>query len=139
MSDIEVILNELDENGIDVDDYTFEKLRAVSICQDGICSIGIDMQKIETAADLKSVLLHEQGHCETHTFYNEQTSQLMRGKLERRADKYVADNKITSYMIRAASIKEGITDLWEFAEYFGVTDDYMKRIMNIHFDMDFLD
>ncbi|MCL2636927.1 MAG: hypothetical protein FWD48_01015 [Oscillospiraceae bacterium] len=140
MNDIEVIINELDESGIDIDDFQFEDIRAVSICQeDGARSIGLDKRQFETSAELKSVLLHEQGHCETHTFYNASTSPLMRGKLERRADRYVTENKITKYDIVKANKREGLTEIWEFAEHFGVTVEYMKRIMNIHFQMEFME
>jgi hypothetical protein len=42
-------------------------------------------------------------------------------------------------MIDLAHIREGLIEVWEFAEHFGVTVDYMKRLMNIHFNMDFMD
>jgi hypothetical protein len=138
MNDIEVIIDDLHSNGIDVDDFMFDKIRAVSICEKGgKLSIGIDKRKFETTEDLKSILLHERGHCSTHTFYNQSTTIEMRGKLERRADRYVAENDITNFMIHKAHIDEGLTEAWEFAEHFGVTVEYMKRILNIHFQMEF--
>jgi hypothetical protein len=140
MTDIEGIYDELYNSGIDVFNMEFEKIKAASLCDaEGDRSIAIDNSKLDSDADLKTVLLHEQGHCETHTFYSVNTDELMRGKLERRADRFVAENKITKYDIARANRCEGLVEAWEFAEHFGVTVDYMKRLMNIHFQMEFMD
>jgi hypothetical protein len=142
MNDIEVIYDEITESGNYIIEKSIEKedLKAYAICDhEGDCLVVMDKYKLDSFAEHKSAALHEQGHCETHTFYNEQTSPIMRGKLERRADKYVAENKITKYDIVKANKREGLVEIWEFAEHFGVTVEYMKRLMWIHFQMEFME
>lgn len=56
-----------------------------------------------------------------------------------RADKWVAENKITKEKIDYANRKAGCTELSEFAEYFNVTKEYMKRMLKIHYNIDYMD
>jgi hypothetical protein len=139
MTDIERLYEEIEDSGVVIINFC-KRHKAMAVCDaDGYCSIGIDENKIKSQAEHKSILLHERGHCSTHTFYNQSTPVEMRGKLERRADRYVAENDITKFMIHKAHIDDGLTEAWEFAEHFGVTVEYMKRILNIHFQMEFLE
>jgi hypothetical protein len=139
MTDVEEIINELSESGVDLFEMPLDKIKAASVCDDnGNRIIGVDIKKFDCSAEIKTALLHEQGHCETYSFYNEYTPKLIRSKLERRADRYVAENKITKQDIIKAHEREGLAEVWEFAEHFNVTVEYMKRLMNIHFDMEFM-
>lgn len=99
----------------------------------------VDERKLETQSELKSLLLHEYGHCQTDGFYTENTSDLLRLKCEYRADKYIADNLITREMIDEAHELHGYLEYWEFAEHFSVTGAYMKRLLHIHFGMEFME
>jgi hypothetical protein len=140
MTDVERIYVELNENKIDVFNINTKYISAASFCdEDGDRSIAVNEKHLGALEELKAALLHEQGHCETYSFYNEYTPKSLIGRLERRADRYVAENKITAQMIDFAHIREGFVDAWEFAEHFGVTVNYMKRLLNIHFGMEFMD
>lgn len=140
MTDIEKIYTELCESDIEVLNITASNIKAVSMCdEDGDRSVGINEKQFESCEELKSALLHEQGHCEKYAFYNKATPYEVRSRLEYRADKYVAENVITKHDIDKAHKSDGLTEVWEFAEYFGVTVEYMKRIMNIHFHMEFME
>jgi hypothetical protein len=140
MTEVEKIYSELENSDIAVVNMTFGKVSAVSVCDySGKRAIVVDEKKFQSSEELKSTLLHEQGHCETYAFYGVYTSNTVRSKREYRADKYVAENKITKHMIDSVHKKEGYTESWEFAEHFGVTNDYMKRLMNINLGIEFMD
>jgi hypothetical protein len=109
MTDIEEIINELDESGVDLFEIPLDKIKVASVCDgNGNRIIGVDIKKFDCSAEIKTALLHEQGHCETYSFYSEHTPKLMRSKLEHRADRYVADNKIKKQDIIMAHERGGI-------------------------------
>ncbi len=140
MTDIEELSDIIEQNGtiLAFTPLKHSKLAAFSCrLKDERCAIAVDEKKLETNANVKTALLHEFAHCITGTFYNEYTSPQMRQKLEYRADKHVAENDIKKSDIIRAS-RSGITEIWEFAEYFNITVEYMKRIFYIHFRMEFL-
>ena len=140
MTDVEKIYIELNNREIDTFNITLRNIKSASYCdEDGCCSVAVDENQIKTPEEFKVVLLHEQGHCETNSFYGVHTHDLERARLEFRADRYVAETKITKCAIDKAHQKEGLIEVWEFAEYFGVTVEYMKRLMGIHFQMEFMD
>jgi hypothetical protein len=66
MTDIEVIVDELHREGVDIFDLEFKEIKAASLCDaTGERSIGLDYDRIGNAEEHKTVLLHEQGHCES--------------------------------------------------------------------------
>ena len=69
-----------------------QKLEAVS-CVDGEgrCSIGIDPQKLRSAADEREKLAHELGHCVTGAFYNRYSPFDSRSRHEARARRWALD------------------------------------------------
>jgi hypothetical protein len=83
-------------------------------------------------AKFKSALLHEGGHCATGAFYGISSSRFTRLKCEYKADRHVARERITAEMVETVRRDRGITETWEFAEYFGVTEEYMGRILYLH-------
>ena len=101
--------------------------------------IAVDEKHCETSSVLKSALYHENGHCATGMFYDKSSSVYFKMRCEYIADKYVANNWITKEMIEKAHKEEGIEYIWEFAEYFNITIEYMKRIFYIHFQTEFPD
>jgi len=40
--------------------------------------------------------------------------------------------RITAEMVDVVHRDKGLGEVWEFAEYFGVTEEYMGRILYIH-------
>lgn len=137
LTDIEQIYSELENSGVLVANIKMNN-KAVTVYDGGNCIIGIDERQYSTKAELKTVLLHEQAHCETGSFYDEYTTQQLRRRLEYRTDKRVSETKITKSEINEAHNNEGLTEIWEFAEYFNVTVEYMKRMFYIHFRAEFI-
>lgn len=76
----------------------------------------------------KEALAHELGHCEYGGFYNRYSPYDIRAKAERRADKW-AFSKLVPYGQVMAAVKQGITEVWELAEYFDVSNEFMVRAL----------
>lgn len=76
----------------------------------------------------KECLAHELGHCEYGGFYNRYSPYDIRAKAERRADKW-AFSKLVPYGQIMAAIKQGITEVWELAEYFDVSTEFMSKAL----------
>lgn len=117
------VYNNLDE--LDVHILRCNTIKSKSICsQDGY--IGLDEAKISTTAELCTILMHDAGHFTSGAFYQPYSPFVLRGQAEYRADKaailrYIPLEEILDCMCH------GITELWEFAEHFGVTEDFMFK------------
>ena len=94
--------------------------------ESGACYIGIDYSKIETETDERVHLSHELGHCVTGSFYNRYAKMDIRKKHENRADKWAIRKLIPVEKLDTA-VAEGHTELWDLADYFGVTEDFIKK------------
>lgn len=97
----------------------------------GSCYIGIDPFEIETEAEERVHLAHEIGHCETGSFYNAYSDLDVRGKHERRADCWAAARLVPASDLICA-LKCGVTELWALAEIFNITEDFMKKVIDIY-------
>lgn len=114
-------------NGIDVDWFPMCMADSLSVeLPDGSCCIAIDPWKIETVAKETVALGHELGHCSTGSFYNRYAKRDVVQKHENRADKWAIRELIPKEELDRA-VEDGRTELWELAEYFGVTEDFMRK------------
>lgn len=112
---IEVIETSLPENG------------SLSLMDDrGNCYIGIDESVMDGAALELVHMGHELGHCLTGSFYNRYTRFDVRQRHENRADKWAIKQLIPVDDLDEA-VAEGCTELWELAERFSVTEQFMKK------------
>ena len=87
------------------------------------CAVIIDQKKIKTNAEELVMTAHEVGHCETGAFYNKHILDL-RSRCEYRADKWAIKKLIPKDELISA-FENGIMEIWELAEYFGVTEEFM--------------
>ena len=107
-------------------DGKLNKVRSMSLmdsCRN--CAVVIDSSQIDTSAEETVILAHEVGHCETGAFYTENTLEL-RSRCEYRADKWTIKTLIPKESL-AEALEDGITELWQLAEHFGVTEDFMLK------------
>ena len=112
---IEVIETALPENG------------SLSIMDDnGKCYIGIDESVMDGDALELVHMGHELGHCLTGSFYNRYTRFDVRQRHENRADKW-AVRKIIPVEALDDAVADGCCEIWELAERFGVTEQFMKK------------
>ena len=117
-----------------VDAFPLGKTEALSLQDaDGDCFVAIDPFRVKSAADEKTKLGHELGHCMTGAFYSADCPWQVRSRLENRAQKWEIEHLIGREALRAA-VAEGYTQVWELAERFGVTEDFMRKAVRWYRD-----
>jgi hypothetical protein len=117
---IEVIETNLPENG------------SLSIMDDsGNCYIGIDKSVMDGGALEIVHMADELGHCLTGSFYNRHTRFDVRQRHENRADKWAIRQTISVDDLDTA-IASGYTEIWQLAEYFSVTEQFMRKAICLY-------
>lgn len=76
-------------------------------------------------------LAHEIGHCETLAFYNAYSPLEIRERHESRANRW-AVSKLVPVRELTEALKNGINEIWDLAEFFNVTEDFMRKAIEIH-------
>ncbi len=116
-----------EQNKFDVAWFPLQKDCSMAIqMEDGSCAVALDPWKMETLADEATSLGHELGHCETGSFYNPFAALDVRQKHENRADKWAIEKLIPKEALEAA-VASGSREPWELAEYFGVTEPFIRK------------
>ena len=112
---IEVIPFPLPENG------------SMSVMSDsGACAIGMDESVRDGGTQERVHISHELGHCVTGSFYNIHAAIDCRQRHENRADKWAVQTLIPVDDLDEA-VAEGCTEVWELAERFGVTEEFVRK------------
>ena len=94
--------------------------------EDGSCYIGIDESVQDGNIQERVHLSHELGHCLTGSFYSIHTAVDSRQRHENRADKWAVKHLIPVEDLDIA-VANGCTEIWELAEHFGVTEQFMQK------------
>ncbi|MCI8387131.1 MAG: ImmA/IrrE family metallo-endopeptidase [Clostridiales bacterium] len=101
---------------------------------DSTMFIGIDDAAMRTRADERVHLAHELGHCMTGAFYNMYAPIDNRGWCERIANNYAIKKLIDEDELRGViDSYGGEIGIWELAEYFDVTEDFMQQAVEYYF------
>lgn len=115
------------EQGVDVDWVPMEQALSLSIpLPDGTCCIALNPWRLDMVEKEAVCLAHELGHCELGAFYNQWAACDVRRKHENRADKWAIARLIPEEALDEA-VADGHTELWDLAEHFGVTEDFMRK------------
>ena len=94
------------------------------MAESGNCYIGINSEEM-TEAEQAVHKAHELGHCVKGAFYNRYSSFDIISKHEYTADKYAIKTLVPKdELLRAFKTS---TQIWELAEIFGVTEDFMIK------------
>lgn len=88
--------------------------------------IVIDVDRLADSKEELVCVTHEIGHCETGSFYNIHTPFDIRQKHENRADRWAIKKLIPKDELDEA-LDCGIVEVWDLAEYFGVTEDFVRK------------
>ena len=132
MKPLQEIYHFADQKNIVVDCFTLSGRDALSIMdEDGSCYIAIDPAKITSEADERTKISHELGHCITGAFYNQYSNYDCRQRHENRADKWAVLQLIPAEELDQA-VADGHTDIWDLAEHFGVTEDFIRKAVCYH-------
>lgn len=115
------------QQNIEVIQYPMKENGSMSIMlEDGACYIGMDESVQDGGVQERVHLSHELGHCVTGSFYNIHAAIDCRQRHENRADKWAITHLIPVEDLDQA-IAKGYTEIWDLADYFCVTEDFMRK------------
>ena len=121
-----------ESRGIDVNWFPLKATPSLSVqLPDGSCAIAMDPWWMGTLARETVSLAHELGHCETGSFYNPNTGFDLRQRHENRANKWAIRKLIQPADLEQA-VANGYHEIWQLAEYFGVTEDFMRSAICLY-------
>lgn len=126
------VYREIDRNDIDVYYFPMESNAKGIALPDG--SIAIDTDKIENDIEEKEVAYHECAHIKTGSFYNLNSPFDIKEKQEKRAWKETIITLVPLDEFTEA-INSGITECWELAELFEVSEDLMQKAMEMYYNV----
>lgn len=112
-----------EQEGVDVDYFPMREVVSFSL-PEGL--IVMDVDKMEDSKEEKVFLAHELGHIETGSFYNVHSGLDVRGRHECRADKQAIKILVPKDELDKA-VNSGYAELWELAEYFDVSETFMRK------------
>ena len=120
------------ENNIPIDRSCPDNIMSVSFkLPNELKIIGIRekyKQKQETDLEL---MAHEMGHCMTDSFYDPYSPLDLRGKHEYKAN-WWAIKKVIPFKDLCKAIKGGYREYWELAEYFGVSENFIHKTIELY-------
>lgn len=115
------------QQNIPILSFPLEQTGSMSIMLDsGECRIGMDPRLRHRESQERVHLSHELGHCVTGSFYNIYAPLDCRQRHENRANKWAIQALIPVDDLDQA-IADGCTEIWELAERFQVTEDFMRK------------
>ena len=115
------------QQNIEVVPFPLPKTGSMSLMEEnGRCHIGIDPSVKDGSVQERVHLGHELGHCITGSFYNIHATVDCRQRHENRANKWAIQALIPVEALDDA-IAEGCTEVWELAERFGVTEEFVRK------------
>ena len=125
--DISTLYDFAKQQNIGVLQYPMHENGSMSIMtDDGSCFIGIDHSVQDGNIQERVHLSHELGHCVTGSFYNRYSNYDCRQRHENKADKWAVKFMIPVEDLDTA-VANGCTEIWELAERFGVTEQFMRK------------
>ncbi|MDR1465405.1 MAG: ImmA/IrrE family metallo-endopeptidase [Oscillospiraceae bacterium] len=120
-----------DENGIVLDEFNLRETPSLSTMDDGQCYIAMNSTRLETMVDERVHLAHELGHCMTGSFYNRYAALDIRGKHERRANKWAFRHLVPLDELQKC-FRHGLTEHWQLAEVFDVPCEFMQQALDYY-------
>ena len=115
------------QQNIGVFSFPLPETGSLSFMEDnGDCYIGMDDSIRDGDVRERVHLGHELGHCVTGSFYNIHAAVDCRQRHENRADKWAVQALIPVEELDNA-IAEGCTEVWELADRFGVTEEFIRK------------
>lgn len=123
------LYNLAENSGIQIDRFDLKTNRSISASYKNKLFVGLDNEI--SGAEERVCLAHEIGHCQTMSFYNINSPLDVRGKHERRANEW-AIKAMVPYTAYLHAIKKGCTEIYLLADYFNVTEDFMRKAVEYY-------
>ncbi len=121
------IYQDAEADGVDVHFFAMEAQPSLSVPG----HIAIDVEKLPNTLEETTAAAHELGHINTGSFYNINSPFDNRRKCENRADRAAILRYIDKDELLAL-LKRGTTQLWELAEHFGFTEEFIKKAICLY-------
>lgn len=118
----------LSDHGAKLYTWNLEGEKAATVKIAGRYGIFLDFHQIESEKEEATIVAHEGGHAFTGSTHRVKSPFDSIERHEYRAWKWAAQNYISEEDLDAA-VAAGYTDIWALADYFGVTEDFMKKIV----------
>lgn len=107
------------------------KAATIRLHGSGCWGIFLDSQRMESQAEELSALLHECGHYATGTTHQICSPTDLIERHEYKANKWAVLHAVSAEELDRA-VAEGYDQIWSLAEYFGVTEEFMKKALSWH-------
>ncbi|HKM01193.1 MAG TPA: hypothetical protein VJ083_03965 [Sedimentibacter sp.] len=121
-----------EENDINIDNFSLPDAKACCVAlPNGDMRIGIDVSHAKSTAEEKELLGHELAHCMKNAFHYLHSPPCVRSKAEHRALCWEAENFMPKQDL-VELFRAGITEMWEIAEYFEVTESFVIRVCKLY-------
>ena len=132
MNQLQALYDQAEEQNIEILPYPLPQTASMALeLENGLCCIGMDYGLLEDPRDQLVHLSHEMGHCMKGAFYNRYAKMDLRQKQENKADKWAIQRLIPVEALDDA-VAAGHTQIWELAEYFGVTVEFMQKALCLY-------
>lgn len=131
------LYQELAEKGIRLFTWDIASEKASTLEVNGQYAIFMDFDNIATRSEETVVLAHEGGHCSTGALHRACSPYDLIEKHEYKAWKWAVQTLVSAEELDEA-IAQGYTSAWSLAEYFNVTEDFMRKVLcwYIHGNLD---
>lgn len=126
--DIGALYNNLDEMGVEVFSCPLSNFEAVA---EPSGYLGINSAKIQSEEQEREILIHEEGHFATNTFYQLDSPYTVREHQENVASRY-GYKKYYSVEKILLLMEDGYTEVWQLAEQFGVNQKYVREMLEYY-------
>ena len=120
-------LDEMDREGITVAECPLRSMRCLSLQNGRI--VGINTARFDSSAEVRTALIHEDGHFASGAFYLPYSPYQLKAQAEYRADKAAV-----LFDHRGQAVSRGDT-LADAAEYFCVTEDFLRKAYALYREM----
>lgn len=133
LDELNRLYNIAEKRGYEIINYdlTALKQKGMIVKLGHITSLLVDEKEIETTAEKKTIIAHEVGHAETNALHRLNSNPQEIKKCEYKATKWAVEElvPISEYL---KALKNGLVEVWQLAEYFDVTEDFIRKAHYIY-------
>ena len=126
MDKILSLYNQLNAAGVRFYHWNMEDDAAAVVELNGQYGVFMDFTHIRTNAEELVAVAHEGGHISTGATHRLDSPYDLVEKHEHKADKWAIERLISAEELDDA-VAAGNTELWQLADHFGVTEEFMKK------------
>ncbi len=127
---VAAVRSDLEASGVAVVDCPLRENQCLSLADGAL--IAVDTARFATRQEEATALIHEEGHFTSGAFYVPYSPYQVKAQAEYRADKAAAFKRIPLCEL-VEQMRQG-RDVWEIAERFNVTAEYIWRVYTIYRD-----